>query len=318
MALLAPGTQWSHKPSDSLPAAWEPRTCGMATRAEAAAVVARKRRREILLVRMGSPSGPDLGCILLSFTHPTCHAVRQLTPHSPRWLAGFDPDNGRVGKGPAGSFDRRAKALVWPRNCWRDRADADPGRWWARFALPTLRDPLLPRAVLGRPDAGHQIVGGVDQRHVGERLGEIAEKALCPRVVFLGQQAEIVAQRQQPLEHRLGFLIATDHRERVREPEAAGQERAFLAGQAVVDPLRPVPQHEPVHHELALDGFDGADDARMGRRQESDLRQQQQRRIEVVRTIGLHEGVAGFAEAALADLVADFLPQRAPALDRPG
>src|SRR6266567_6467300 len=94
-----------------------------------------------------------------------------------------------LGKGPAGSFDRRAKALVWPRNCWRDRAHADPGRWWARFALPTPRDPLLSGAVLGRPDAGHQIVGGVDQRHVGERLGEIAEKALCPRVVFLGQEA---------------------------------------------------------------------------------------------------------------------------------
>src|SRR5260370_14799066 len=137
MALLAPGTQWSHKPSDSLPAAWEPRTYGMATRAEAAAVVARKRRRETLLVRMGSPSGPDLGCILLSFTHPTCHAVRQLTPHSPRWLAGFDPDNGRVGKGPAGSFDRRAEGPLLATNTFWGRARAEPG-------ATVARRPLLP------------------------------------------------------------------------------------------------------------------------------------------------------------------------------
>src|ERR1051326_2948193 len=52
MALLAPGTQWSHRPSDSLPAAWAPRTCGIASMAEAAAVVARNRRRESLLLRM--------------------------------------------------------------------------------------------------------------------------------------------------------------------------------------------------------------------------------------------------------------------------
>src|SRR5713101_5770129 len=95
MALLAPGTQWSHKPSDSLPAAWEPRTCGIATRAEAAAVVARKRRREILLVRMGSPSGSKLGCpfvMIRSFDLSYGCGTRRrskLTPHLPGWLAGI-------------------------------------------------------------------------------------------------------------------------------------------------------------------------------------------------------------------------------------
>src|SRR5438105_15481860 len=53
MALLAPGTQWSHRPTESLPAACEPRTCGMARNAEAAAVVARKRRRVTLREVMG-------------------------------------------------------------------------------------------------------------------------------------------------------------------------------------------------------------------------------------------------------------------------
>src|SRR5262249_42918281 len=47
-ALLAPGTQWSQKPIESLPAAWAPRTYGIAMTAVEAA--AKKRRRVILLL----------------------------------------------------------------------------------------------------------------------------------------------------------------------------------------------------------------------------------------------------------------------------
>src|SRR5215467_8941346 len=49
-ALLAPGTQWSQKPIESLPAAWAPRTYGIAMTAVEAA--AKKRRRVILLLSM--------------------------------------------------------------------------------------------------------------------------------------------------------------------------------------------------------------------------------------------------------------------------
>ena len=53
MALLAPGTQWSQKPIDSLPAACAVRTNGAAIMvADAAAVVATKRRRVMLLLDM--------------------------------------------------------------------------------------------------------------------------------------------------------------------------------------------------------------------------------------------------------------------------
>src|SRR3954469_24631138 len=46
---LALGTQWSHHPQASLPAAWAPRTYGAATAALVAnAVCARKRRRDSL------------------------------------------------------------------------------------------------------------------------------------------------------------------------------------------------------------------------------------------------------------------------------
>src|SRR6478752_4300650 len=49
VAALAPGTQWSQKPIDNLPAAWAPRTNGAATIAVAMAEPAIRRRREILL-----------------------------------------------------------------------------------------------------------------------------------------------------------------------------------------------------------------------------------------------------------------------------
>src|SRR6516162_47913 len=64
-ALFAPGTQWSQKPIESLPAAWAPRTYGIAmTTVE---VAARKRRRVILLLSMmqsshGVPPGRRRFC----------------------------------------------------------------------------------------------------------------------------------------------------------------------------------------------------------------------------------------------------------------
>src|SRR5204862_6332770 len=52
VAALAPGTQWSQKPIDSLPAAWAPRTNGAPTIADARTVPAITRRREIFLETM--------------------------------------------------------------------------------------------------------------------------------------------------------------------------------------------------------------------------------------------------------------------------
>src|ERR1051326_4136268 len=53
VALLAPGTQWSQKPTEILPAAYAPRTNGGATRAvDTAAARATKRRRLTFLERM--------------------------------------------------------------------------------------------------------------------------------------------------------------------------------------------------------------------------------------------------------------------------
>ena len=51
------------------------------------------------------------------------------------------------------------------------------------------------------------------------------------RVVFLGQQPDIVAQRQQALEQRARLVVPAEQKV-VGEPEAAGEEGAF-AGEPV-------------------------------------------------------------------------------------
>ena len=52
-------------------------------------------------------------------------------------------------------------------------------------------------------------------------------------IVFLRQQADVVAQREQPLEQRLRLLARPCSDEAVGQPEAAGQERALARRQAV-------------------------------------------------------------------------------------
>src|SRR5688572_10025529 len=60
-------------------------------------------------------------------------------------------------------------------------------------------------SVIG-PHAGTQAEGGVDQRHVGERLGEVAEQPPVGRVELLGEEPEVVGRRQAALE-QLGGLV---------------------------------------------------------------------------------------------------------------
>ena len=51
-----------------------------------------------------------------------------------------------------------------------------------------------------------QGMGGVDQRHMGKSLREIAEMAAPDGIVFLGQKPDIISQAEQPLEKLLGFV----------------------------------------------------------------------------------------------------------------
>lgn len=96
-------------------------------------------------------------------------------------------------------------------------------------------------------------------------MREVAEEAARRRVVFLGEQAEIVAEREQFLEVAAGIVGAADEGEVVDEPEAAGQEGAFVAGEALDEGLfgGALAVDEWAVGELALDRLDGAAHARV-------------------------------------------------------
>ena len=68
---------------------------------------------------------------------------------------------------------------------------------------------------------------------MGERLGKVAHEPTRDRVVLLGQQAEVVAQVEEPLEELAGIVVTTQQRQAVSHPERAGQEGTFSAGEAV-------------------------------------------------------------------------------------
>ena len=76
-------------------------------------------------------------------------------------------------------------------------------------------------------------VGADDQAEVREGLREVADLAPERRVVLLGEEAEVVAQAQQPLEEALGLVEAPGEGVVVDEPEAADQKGRFVAGESV-------------------------------------------------------------------------------------
>ncbi len=52
-----------------------------------------------------------------------------------------------------------------------------------------------------------QVVCGIDQRNVRECLREVADQSTKRGVVLFGQQAQIVTQREQPLEQIASLAV---------------------------------------------------------------------------------------------------------------
>ena len=193
-----------------------------------------------------------------------------------------------------------------------------PAFWRMRLPFSDLRNGLLTfLAPLGRAALPRQVHGRVDKADVGERLREIAHQPLRLGVVFLRQQAHVVAQTQQPFVEPLGVFMTPKEVKIVREPERAGQEGALARRQAVRPRVRAVALHEAVVHQVLLDGLDGAANARVGGRQEADQRDHQQAGVEVLRAVILHEGAELRVEALFTDFPMDFVAAFPPAI-RPG
>ena len=78
-------------------------------------------------------------------------------------------------------------------------------------------------AVHRRRQVRREVEGRVHEREVRERLGEVAEQPARLRVVLLRQQAEVVAEIDQPPEQLVRLVVAAEQLVAVAEPELARQ-----------------------------------------------------------------------------------------------
>src|SRR5713226_10349981 len=114
------------------------------------------------------------------------------------------------------------------------------GRPWSSRGAPraslwsrSSRDGSLTR--MSHPAALAEDDRGIDERKMCERLREVAELPVRDRVVLLGEQTDVAAQVEQPLEQLARLLDLALQREHVREPERTCQEHALARRQPVLD-----------------------------------------------------------------------------------
>ncbi len=137
-------------------------------------------------------------------------------------------------------------------------------------------------------------------------------RCLVPfRLVLLGIEAQRRRDVQQPFHQFDGAPALTDHSERRDEPERADEERALLAGHAIVGLVRPIAEHEPVLGQLVGDRVDGRPQPGIVGGQESELRGEQGGRIECVGVVVLPQHAA-LAHPVLEDVGPDLLRRVPP------
>ncbi|MET3932189.1 hypothetical protein ABIE00_000235 [Arthrobacter sp. OAP107] len=89
-----------------------------------------------------------------------------------------------------------------------------------------------------------ELQGAVDEGEVAEGLGGVAQLPLVLGVPFFAEQADVVPKAEEAVKELDGFVVAANAEEGVNEPEGAGEEDAFGAGQPVVACLRVVAEDE--------------------------------------------------------------------------
>ena len=120
----------------------------------------------------------------------------------------------------------------------------------------------------------------------------------------------MVAARQHALEHRARLVATADLRQRVDVPEVASEKRRLGRAEIVGDG---VAHDAPVAHQLAPDRFAGAAEARIVRRQQAELGEQQNAGVEVRRTDRGGQRAALFVPRAGEQPFADDFGARGPA-----
>ena len=151
---------------------------------------------------------------------------------------------------------------------------------------------------------------GLDQREVGEGLGEVPQVAAGAGVELLGVEAERGGDAEQPVHQVAGALVLADDRQTRDEPEGADQEAALLAREPVVGLAGDVPEHEAVLGEVVRDRQHALAEHLVVARQEAEEGRQQGRGVEGVGVVVLAEDAV--ADAVFEDVLADLLRGGAP------
>jgi hypothetical protein len=141
---------------------------------------------------------------------------------------------------------------------------------------------------------------------MAESLREITDQTPGSGVPFLSQQADVIAQRQEPLKIASGFPHASLHGAAIGKPASADQERAFIRPFIIAPPS----PHEPI---LAKDAFGGIDcpcDSRISDGQKTNLRQARQARVDLLGTEPANEAANGSVETFAAYSCVHFIAQR--------
>src|SRR5690606_36983805 len=112
------------------------------------------------------------------------------------------------------------------------------------------------------------------------------------------------------------ILPAAAHAIGIREPEAAYEKRAFLAGEAIVGFVGAIAKNQAVFDEFPFDRFDRAAEAWILRGQEPDLSDQQEGGVEGRSVVVLDESVAGRVVTSLQNLGVNLIADRTPFVDR--
>ena len=92
---------------------------------------------------------------------------------------------------------------------------------------------------------------------MGKGLRKISQLAVKNGIVFLGQQADIIAQIEQTQEEIARLLNATGDRIVIGEPERAWQERSLTRRQAIDAGLGWISEHQALVDKFPLDCSDG-------------------------------------------------------------
>src|ERR1041385_4510886 len=90
-----------------------------------------------------------------------------------------------------------------------------------------------PGPMVRRPLGAGEVLGGVDERHVGERLREVPHQATGLGVELLREEPHVVPEGEEPPEDRLRVLESPLLNQVVGEPEGAGEEGALPRGKAI-------------------------------------------------------------------------------------